>query len=359
MATTTPQLGLQLPADGEMGWAAMYRNNFSKLDQVSAGQNLLKTLTGGTYILSATEDRCDSFEFQGALTANQVVIIPNNMPPFVVENLMTGNFTLTIKTATGAGLVIDQGTKVMAYANGTNCEYIAGAQRTQVISIAGGTRVVTPLELAGGSIEITGVLTSNAIIIVPNTQAPFTIEDTTTGNFTVTVKTAAGIGFVLPLGICLAYCNGVNCEFANGTIAGQLVSLAATVVSAVASTPTKVSLTGAAFNNDGLTLDTVNSRITCVNPGVYHFIGHAGGACTAAIQAVSLQGYKNGVLIPAANAPADQVNNPTAAANNFSLTIDFCLRLVAGDFVELYAAGTVASGMTLAAGKSSLSARKL
>lgn len=88
------------------------------------GYNVTKAVTGGTYTLSEFEAMAASFEFNGALTSNMVIVVPNNMPVFAVENLTTGAFTLTIKTAAGTGQVIMPGEISMLYCNGTNCEFI-------------------------------------------------------------------------------------------------------------------------------------------------------------------------------------------------------------------------------------------
>jgi len=139
----TPKIALQLPDDGEPGWGAMLRTNFSKLDSLAAGQNLVKTLTGGTYSLLPTEFTSDSYEFNGALTSNQTVVFPNNMPPFAIENLTTGAFTLSVKTALGTNVLIPQGGLVMAYANGTNIEALTMPAITQLISAT--TTLVSPV----------------------------------------------------------------------------------------------------------------------------------------------------------------------------------------------------------------------
>ncbi|MEQ1629613.1 MAG: hypothetical protein ABL873_03800 [Gallionella sp.] len=94
------------------------------------GYNVTKTLTGGTYTLTEFESLASSFEFNGALTSNLIIVVPNNMPVFAVENLTTGNFTLTIKTALGTGQAIGQGEISMVYCNGVNCEFISDTQGT-------------------------------------------------------------------------------------------------------------------------------------------------------------------------------------------------------------------------------------
>ena len=44
------------------------------------------------------------------------------MDLFVVDNMTTGAFTLTVKTLAGLGVVVAQGTRVILYANGTDVE---------------------------------------------------------------------------------------------------------------------------------------------------------------------------------------------------------------------------------------------
>jgi hypothetical protein len=94
------------------------------------GYNVTKTLAGGTYTLTEFEALASSFEFNGALTSNLVIVVPNNMPVFAVENLTTGAFTVTIKTAAGTGQAIGQGEISMLYCNGVNCEFISDTQGT-------------------------------------------------------------------------------------------------------------------------------------------------------------------------------------------------------------------------------------
>jgi hypothetical protein len=352
MATATAKLGLNLPADGEPGWGAMLRANFTALDQSAAGQNCVKVLTGGTYVLSATEGRCDSFEVSGALTSNLVIIVPNNMPTFAFENLTTGNFTVTVKTALGAGVVVDQLTISMMYCNGTNCEFISGVQARAAVVSAGGTVTLKNSDISGNAIEISGALTSNLIVVVPKNAAPFAVENLTTGAFTVTVKTALGTGFVLPYGISVLYCNGTNCECVSSGVEAQIISTATTVIAA---TQTKVALGGDAFTSGGITTDNVNSRLTCVNPGTYLLRAKVGGLTTAAIQNLTVSIFKNGVQMTAAVMPSAAVTNPVAVAAYIQANIDGILNMVAGDYVELFAICSVASGVTCQIGQCSLS----
>ncbi len=58
----------------------------------------------------------------------------------------------------------------------------------------------------------TGTLTANVNVVVPNLSKVYVVTNNTTGSFTVTVKTAAGTGVVIPQGgaPAMLYCDGTN-----------------------------------------------------------------------------------------------------------------------------------------------------
>lgn len=65
-------------------------------------------------------------------------------------------------------------------------------------SVAGGTDVtLSAAEAASGIIVLTGAITANINVIVPNTARRWIVKDSTTGAFTVTFKTATGTGIAL------------------------------------------------------------------------------------------------------------------------------------------------------------------
>src|SRR5579859_6668420 len=62
----------------------------------------------------------------------------------------------------------------------------------------GGTVTLTPAQAVKRSMSVAGALTSNLVVIVPTWLQEWIVTNTTTGAFTVTVKTAAGSGVVIP-----------------------------------------------------------------------------------------------------------------------------------------------------------------
>lgn len=64
--------------------------------------------------------------------------------------------------------------------------------------LTGGTVTPALSDAAKSRITLAGTLTSNSIIVLPNWLKDWTVVNNTTGAFTVTVKTAAGTGVVIP-----------------------------------------------------------------------------------------------------------------------------------------------------------------
>lgn len=74
----------------------------------------------------------------------------------------------------------------------------------------------SPFVLSGTNLnriayQFSGVLTANMQIVVPNTLQQYWVRNTTTGTYTLTVKTAAGTGVsVVQNGAAIMYCDGTN-----------------------------------------------------------------------------------------------------------------------------------------------------
>ena len=75
---------------------------------------------GANVTLTAVQAGNGILVFTGALTANIAVIVPNTSKTMIVENLTSGAFTLTVKTAAGTGIAISQGKTQEVFCDGTN-----------------------------------------------------------------------------------------------------------------------------------------------------------------------------------------------------------------------------------------------
>jgi hypothetical protein len=77
-------------------------------------------VTGADVTLSAAQARCEIINVTGALTGNRNLIVPDGPQQWCVTNNTTGAYTLTVKTAAGAGVSVTQGKAADLLADGTN-----------------------------------------------------------------------------------------------------------------------------------------------------------------------------------------------------------------------------------------------
>ena len=142
---------------------------------------------------------------------------------FDARNSGTGG--LTIQPAGGelingqANLVFNPGDSARIITDGINFYTIGYGQSATFsfdyvsISLTGQP---SPYTLSGTNLnriayQFSGILTANMEIIVPNTIQQYWIRNTTTGSYTLTVKTSGGTGVVVVQnGASILYCDGTN-----------------------------------------------------------------------------------------------------------------------------------------------------
>lgn len=79
------------------------------------------TLGGVNVTLTSTQANNAVLDFSGVLTANVEVSVPVSGPRcWVVSNRTTGNFRVTLKTISGAGVILPTQAKTLVYHDGTN-----------------------------------------------------------------------------------------------------------------------------------------------------------------------------------------------------------------------------------------------
>lgn len=127
------------------------------------------------------------------------------------------------------------GTFLEAAIAGTANHNTAGAVDTTLTALNG-----TVDEARNAVINLTGALTGSHNVICPSVSKLYLVINSTTGAFTITFKTAAGTGIVVPQGsYMLLYCNGTN--VLNPMTGSQLIS--PTMTTPVLGTPTSGTLT--------------------------------------------------------------------------------------------------------------------
>jgi len=96
------------------------------------------------------------------------------------------------------------------------------------LTISGGTTTLTSAQASNIIQEYSGVLTSNQTIILPSTVQLYSMNNQTTGSYTLTFKTAAvgGTTVVLPQNTTLiVICDGTNVYNASSGTSSTITSL--------------------------------------------------------------------------------------------------------------------------------------
>lgn len=93
--------------------------------EIAITSHLAKSVAGGTDVTltdsgSTPESRNAILELTGLITANINVIVPNRDKEYRIHNNTTGAFTITVKTAAGSGVIVEQNSKKLVYCDGTN-----------------------------------------------------------------------------------------------------------------------------------------------------------------------------------------------------------------------------------------------
>jgi hypothetical protein len=169
-------------------------------------------------------DRARLYEFTGGaslVTLNSAASYGNGFF-FAVGNLGSGAVTIDpagVNLIDGASSIdINPGESAMIITDGMNW-FTVGRGRavtsnfTQLVKdVSGNTNVVlTTTEAANKILKFIGTLTGDIAVIVPNIVSLYEIDNSTSGAFSLTVKTAAGTGVQIPQGQRnLVYSDGTN-----------------------------------------------------------------------------------------------------------------------------------------------------
>lgn len=177
-----------------------------------------------TSYTATTTDRAKMFLWTsaaGTLTLTSAVTLGDNWFIYVRNG---GSGTLTVDPA---GSILINGSSTLSFqpgdsaiiaSDGANFYTIGFGQSSTfaftytVINVPGtGNYTLSGTELNQVAYKFTGALTGNRNIIVPNTIQQYWVDNSTTGAYTLTVKTAAGTGYAVNQNArAITYCDGTN-----------------------------------------------------------------------------------------------------------------------------------------------------
>jgi hypothetical protein len=189
-----------------------------------------------------------------------------------------------------------------------------------VTGLTGGaaTITLTAAQNKSTSLEVTGVASTNIVIITANTMPPFVAENLITvgSGFTVMFKTAAGTGIVIPDAVkAILYANGTNVESMTGGAGTGDMILAAiqTVTAAKTFADATLKLGGATSGAATLKAPAVAATNTYTLPPTQDTLAGVG----------QVQSFtKTQIVTPVAlSIAANAVAVNLALSNNFSLAL--------------------------------------
>jgi hypothetical protein len=151
---------------------------------------LALSVTGGTYTLTSAQAANTIQIYTGALTSNEIVVVPSTVQLYTITNNTTGAYTLTVKTAVvgGATVTIPQGDSLVVISDGTNVYNAASGSSSSLTSLTLGNG-----SLAVPSLKFSGDLNSG--LYLPATgQVGLVIANTQRGYYNSAGLTIAGTG---------------------------------------------------------------------------------------------------------------------------------------------------------------------
>ena len=187
-------------------------------------QSAPTTLLSANYTLTSS-DRARVIVWNGGAGTFTMPSASTAGNDWFFDSRNSGTGGLTIQPAGGelingqANLVFNPGDSARIITDGINFYTIGYGQSSTFafdyvsISLTGQT---SPYTLSGTNLnriayQFSGILTANMEIIVPNTIQQYWIRNTTTGSYTLTVKTSGGTGVIIVQnGASILYCDGTN-----------------------------------------------------------------------------------------------------------------------------------------------------
>lgn len=128
------------------------------------GSVTISGLSGSGLTLTSLQAAKARIILTGTLTSNINMTVPAWNKTWTIDNQCSGNFSVTVKTPTGSGVAITNGTKALVYGDGTNV-YLDNQTAnisTQVTGVVGEARNV---RMNVASASATATLTADEVIV--------------------------------------------------------------------------------------------------------------------------------------------------------------------------------------------------
>lgn len=216
-------------------------NDFvSLLEKIMPRGTLPLPVTGGIVTLTAAQFSNTAFDLTGVLTANLTLVIPDGLAQmFIIDNATTGAFTVTVKHAATAGIVVPQATREIVYTTGLIVESLAASSSPTATQVA-----FTP-DVNITSLDVQAAIAQVYALAVKATEKNVANGVATTNAQNELVQMIAGAAAQVAAG------NPTNVVRADGTwgVAGEANLAIATLLQAQAGTDNTTNMTPLRVND--------------------------------------------------------------------------------------------------------------
>jgi hypothetical protein len=230
-----------------------------------------KSVAGSSNVtLTALEQRCKQLILTGALTGSIEVIVDDTKWGWTIHNNTSGAFTLTVKTASGTGVMIKQGKRAAVECDGTNVVPLTNQNLIRGAFLTRSANTILGLENHGDTINVTATYTQTLVAAATlggNWYVDFIVDSGATltidPNSTETVDGSATKVIVGPAQGRLV-CDGtlfrtIGFVVANTPVAGDVLQVVTDTDAGT--TTTSTSLTNMNAGNRSITPKNAASKI--------------------------------------------------------------------------------------------------
>jgi hypothetical protein len=295
----TAKLQLALPVTGELDgtWGSTVNDSVtSMVEEAIAGLATISTWTGASHTLTTadgatSEARCMMLLLSGAPGAAGTVITPATNKVYLVTNLVTGGYAVTVKVSGQTGVSVPNGATLWLYCNGTDIvtgvNYAPSLTLGAALTVAsGGTGATTLTGLVkGNGTSAFSAATANTDYLTPPSGTA--ILKANSGG--ALAGATAGVDYVAPT-------SGTAIQKANGS--GGLTA-------ATAGTDYVAATTGSAIQkangSGGLTAATAGTDYIVPPSGTALLKANSGGALANAAAGTDYLAPPSGAAILKAN----------------------------------------------------------
>lgn len=171
--TSRLQFREQGTGNNDNTWGDLLNGTLQMIDDAIAGRSSV-SVTGGSVSLTDEQARSMILNFSGTLSSTQTIEVSNRSKMWLVRNATSGNFTLSMRTASGSPVEIPQGGWCTVYCDGGDTIFVSAAYDP-----SNGWKLSAASQISGyaGAVEA-----FRATSLRTYSMLPFTVQHNLTGN---------------------------------------------------------------------------------------------------------------------------------------------------------------------------------